>query len=268
MSGADFNPVEVTRGEGPVVLGVPHAGTHAPDAVFDRLNEEGRTLRDADWHVDRLYEGLLPGATIVRANFHRYVIDANRDPSGASLYPGMNTTELVPTTNFDGEPIWKIKPDADEIEARRATYHAAYHAALAAEIERVKAAHGVVILYDCHSIRSRIPHLFDDALPDLNIGTNGGATCDPRIERAVAAIAERSPHSHVVNGRFKGGWTTRRYGRPETGAHAIQMELSQALYLSTETPPFDYDSAKAGALRTVLSDILNTLAALAGELKQ
>jgi len=262
-----LNPADVARGEGPVILAMPHTGTRVPDALFEWLNEEGRTLRDADWHVDRLYEGLLPGATIVRANFHRYVIDANRDPSGASLYPGQNTTGLVPLTNFDGAAIWTVEPDAQEISRRRVEYHSAYHAALAGEIARVKARHGVAILYDCHSIRSHIPHLFDGVLPGLNIGTNGGATCDVRIERAAAGIAAQSGLSFVVNGRFRGGWTTRHYGRPGEGVHAIQMELSQALYLSAEAPPFEYDEMKARPLRAVLAEILARISGLAGELR-
>ena len=159
-----MTPVEITRGDGPVVLGLPHTGTHVPDAIWADLNERGRGLDDTDWHIERLYDGLLPGATTVRATFHRYVIDANRDPSGASLYPGQNTTGLVPLTDFDGHDIWHRKPDTDEIEERRLSYHAPYHAALAAEIDRVKAIHGVAILYDCHSIRSEIPFLFDGTL--------------------------------------------------------------------------------------------------------
>jgi len=262
-----INPVSVARGDGPVILGMPHVGTHVPDEIFAQLNEEGRTLRDADWHVDRLYDGLIPGATVVRAVFHRYVIDANRDPSGASLYPGQNTTDLVPLTNFDGEAIWRTAPDAHEISRRSVDFHSAYHAALAGEIARVKARRGVAILYDCHSIRSTIPHLFDGVLPDLNIGTNGGATCDARIERAAADIAAQSGFSFVVNGRFRGGWTTRHYGRPGDGVHAIQMELSQALYLSAEAPPFQYDEFKARRLRAVLSEILSRIAGLAGELR-
>jgi len=262
------NLVDVTRGDGPVVLGMPHAGTHIPSDIVARLNGEGRTLRDADWHVDRLYAGLLPGATIVRAIFHRYVIDANRDPSGASLYPGRNTTGLVPQTNFDGEAIWTTPPDAAETERRRARYHAVYHDALAAELSRVKALHGAAILYDCHSIRSHVPRLFDGALPDLNIGTNDGSTCDASVEAAVAGLARRSGFSHVVNGRFKGGWTTRHYGRPADGFHAVQMELAQSLYLASEAPPFDYDPARAEKLRETLGEILNAVAALAPALAE
>ncbi len=263
-----MTPVEVIRGDGPVVLGMPHTGTWLPEEVFARLTPRGQLLADTDWHIDRLYEGLLPGATIVRAHFHRYLIDANRDPSGASLYPGQNTTGLVPLTDFDGEPIWTSPPDADENEARRASYHAPYHAALAAELERVRAQHGVAILYDCHSIRSHIPFLFEGRLPDFNIGTNGGTTCAPQIEAAVQGIcAQAKGFTSVPNGRFKGGWTTRHYGEPGSGIHAVQMELAQSTHLASETSPFAYDPGKADRLRPILRDILETLQTLAPTLR-
>lgn len=259
-----MKPVEVTRGDGPIVLGLPHTGIWLPPEIFEELNPRGQLLADTDWHVDRLYQGLLPGVTTVRANFHRYVIDANRPPDNESLYPGQNTTGLVPTTDFDGEPIWIETPDAAEIEARREAFHAPYHAALAAELERVRAQHGVAILYDCHSIRSRIPFLFDGVLPDFNIGTAGGTTCDPRIERAALEICEKAEgYSCILNGRFKGGWTTRRYGRPAEGLHAIQMELAQSTHLKSEAPPFACSEEEAARLRPVLADILHRLADLA-----
>ncbi len=258
-----MTPVEVVQGDGPVILGLPHTGTWLPDAIRARLNDRGRVLADTDWHIERLYDGLLPGATTVRATFHRYVIDANRGPDDASLYPGQNTTGLVPLTDFDGEQIWTEAPGADEIADRRARFHAPYHAALAAEVERVRASHGVAILYDCHSIRGLIPFLFEGVLPDFNIGTNNGATCDPRVEETVRAVCAATGRTMAVNGRFKGGWTTRHYGRPETGVHAIQMELAQATHLASEAPPFAYDDAKAAVLRQPLGEILRGLAALA-----
>ncbi|WP_347309699.1 N-formylglutamate deformylase [Defluviimonas sp. SAOS-178_SWC] len=259
-----MTPVEISRGDGPIVLGLPHTGTWLPDDIRARLNPRGQGLDDTDWHIDRLYDGLLPGATTVRATFHRYVIDANRDPSGVSLYPGQNTTGLVPLTDFDGEPIWRSAPDADEIEARRLAFHAPYHAALEAELDRVREKHGVAILYDCHSIRSHIPFLFDGTLPDFNIGTNMGATCAPSIEAAAQKICEAAVgYRSILNGRFKGGWTTRHYGRPAEGLHAIQMELAQSTYLTEEAAPWSYDTAKAEKLRIPLSEILETLAGLA-----
>ena len=258
-----MNPIEVIDGAGPVILGQPHSGTFVPEEVMAHLNERGRSLADTDWHVDRLYDGLLPGASVVRANFHRYVIDANRDPSGASLYPGQNTTGLVPLTDFDGEPIWNAPPDDDEIERRRMDFHAIYHLSLAAQIDRARKGHGVAVLYDCHSIRSNIPYLFDGKLPDLNIGTNVGATCAAEIETAVADVCAQSGFTHVVNGRFRGGWTTRHYGEPDHGVHAIQMEIAQSAYLENEDAPFSYSEEKAATLRATLKQILERIEALA-----
>lgn len=251
--------VEVMQGESPLVLGLPHTGTDVPPDIWARLNETGQALADTDWHIHELYEGLVEGATTVRTMLHRYVIDVNRDPAGESLYPGQNTTTLVPLTDFDGVPIWREPPDADEVARRRETYHAPYHSALADELERVKAAHGFAVLYDCHSIRSHIPFLFDGRLPDFNVGTNNGTTCAASIEAAVYGVCNRAEgYSSVLNGRFKGGWTTRHYGRPDTGLHAIQMELAQAAYMH-EAPPWTYDHAKAGALRNHLKTILDHL---------
>lgn len=262
-----MKPVEVTRGDGPLVLGLPHTGTHVPPDVGAVLNPRGLELADADWHIERLYDGLLPDVTMVRATFHRYVIDANRDPQGASLYPGQNTTGLVPLTDFDGRGIWRIPPAPGEVERRRRAFHAPYHAALTAEMERVTALHGVAILYDCHSIRSRIPFLFAGVLPDFSVGTNGGTTCAPGIEKAVFDIcAKARGHTAVLNGRFKGGWTTRHHGRPDQNRHAIQMELAQSTYLTAEAAPWTYDAGKAAELRRHLAGILTTLAALAPQL--
>ncbi len=258
--------VETRQGWSPVILGLPHTGTHVPPYIWEKLNPTGRLLTDTDWHIETLYDGLLPNATTVRATFHRYVIDANRDPTGASLYPGQNTTGLIPLTDFEDQPLWATGSEPDDPEtARRVTqFHKPYHEALASEIERVKAEHGVAILYDCHSIRSVVPFLFEGRLPDFSIGTNDGRSCAPAIETATRDIcAAAGGYSHVVNGRFKGGWTTRRYGRPEQGVHAIQMELTERTHLKTEAPPFEYDAAKAEGLRIHLRSILEALERLA-----
>lgn len=262
-----MRPVDVAEGAGPVILGLPHTGTFVPPEIGVLLNAEGRSLRDADWNIERLYSGLRGDLTVIRATFHRYVIDANRAPDDASLYPGQNTTGLVPATDFDGRPIWDRPITADEVATRIAAFHAPYHAALAAQIARVRALHGVAILWDAHSIRSRIPFLFDGVLPDLNIGTNGGTSCDPRLEASVARIAAGSGYSQVVNGRFKGGWTTRHYGRPQDGVHAIQMEIAQSAYLQAEAPPWHTDPGKAANLRAVILNMLNEISALAPELQ-
>jgi len=257
-----MKPVHIIRRNSPVILAMPHTGTFVPLEIKASLNETGHRLADTDWHIDRLYRGLLPGATIVRANFHRYVIDANRDPSGKSLYPGQNTTGLCPLTDFDGCEIYKngCQPDANEIARRQAHYHTPYHLAIESEIKRLRQIHKNVVLYDCHSIRSHAPFLFKGTLPDFNVGTNGGATCDPRLEKTVTDICKNAQgYTNVLNGRFKGGWTTRHYGQPETGVHALQMELSQKTYMD-ETPPWTYQPSHARNVRRVLRDVLGSIA--------
>ena len=253
--------LDLTLGSGPLVLAQPHGGTEIPQAILKRLNSEGQARADTDWHISRLYADLLADASIVSTPIHRYVIDANRDPADESLYPGQNTTSLCPTTTFDGRPIYLDgqTPSTDEIEQRQRDYHQPYHDALLEQLERVRQKHGYVILYDCHSIRSIVPYLFDGQLPDFNIGTNNGNTCDALIEQTVerhckAATGYRS----VLNGRFKGGWTTRHYGQPQQGYHAIQMELAQCNYMQ-EQAPWEYDLASAHKLRAILAGLLTEL---------
>ncbi len=254
--------VEIVRGESPLILAMPHTGLFVPEDVERQLNQRGKKLEDTDWHIDRLYSSLMPQATIVRALFHRYVIDANRDPSGTSLYPGQNTTQLCPLTDFNGQLIYcdGSEPDADEIVRRTIKFHTPYHAALQSEIDRVVGKFGIAMVYDCHSIRSQIPFLFEGGLPDFNIGTNEGATCAQEVEQMVGEIcAGARGYSSIINGRFKGGWTTRHYGKPQKGVHAIQMELAQSTYLQSEQPPFDFARQPAEKLRIHLKKILGAL---------
>ncbi|KQN26348.1 N-formylglutamate deformylase [Sphingomonas sp. Leaf33] len=227
--------IEVARGNSPLIVAFPHTGTDLADCA-DAFVSSWLTRRDTDWHIHELYAfAQALGATTVRMPISRSVIDVNRDPSGASLYPGQATTELCPTTAFDGDPLYVgAGPDADEIARRRTAWFDPYHAALAGEIARVKAIHGHAVLYDAHSIRSRIPRLFDGALPQFNIGTNGGATCSPRL---TAAVCTACGPDQVVDGRFRGGWTTRHYGQPAHGVHAIQMELAMRGYMTEPDTP-------------------------------
>jgi formiminoglutamase len=256
-----MKPVHIKKGNSPVILAMPHTGTYIPANIKAKLNANGRKLTDTDWHVDRLYRGLFPSTTVVKANFHRYVIDANRDPSGQSLYPGQTTSGLCPVIDFDDLAIYKEgrEPDADEIEVRRLAFHAPYHQAIIGEILRLKRLYKNVILYDCHSIRSQVPFLFEGALPDFNIGTNDGKTCAPELETLVTGIcADAQGFTSVTNGRFKGGWTTRHYGNPRVGIHAVQMELAQCIYLN-EKPPWTYQPDKAKFTRRVLRDLLQSI---------
>jgi formiminoglutamase len=206
------------------------------------------------------------GATTIHTSISRTVIDVNRDPSGASLYPGQATTGLCPTTTFDGEPLYKQgrEPDDAAIAERRRRYFEPYHEALKAELQRLRAAHKTVVLYDCHSIRTVIPRLFDGELPTFNIGTNKGASCDPALAATVYSICAGTEFTHVLNGRFTGGWITRTYGKPADGFHAVQMELACRGYMREEIGPVSdanwptpYDPAYAAPMRNALSRILN-----------
>ena len=270
-----MDQLEIRRGDAPLIVAFPHTGTELPADVADAFVSPWRARRDADWWIDRLYAFAHDlGATTVRTCVSRSVIDVNRDPSGASLYPGQATTELCPTTTFDGDPLYAgPAPDAGEIARRRTLYFQPYHDALAAEIARLRGGHPTIVAYDAHSIRSRVPRLFDGELPQFNIGTNNGATCATGLREAVTAICAASPHSHVVDGRFRGGWTTRHYGRPQDGVHAIQMELAMRGYMAEPAEPdaanwpTPFSAAVAAPLAAILADILHTCIAFAVSLK-
>lgn len=259
--------LHVTRGEAPLLVSLPHTGTTIPDPFRAGLVSVPLACKDADWWIDRLYGFVRDlGATVVRTSISRTVIDVNRDPSGASLYPGQATTGLCPTTTFDGEPLYLEgrDPDAAGIAERRAAYFDPYHRALAAERDRLRARHASIVLYDCHSIRSVIPRLFEGMLPQFNIGTNDGASCGPALAAAVEAACDASGHSRVTNGRFKGGYITRAYGDTANGVHAIQMELACRGYMrerpgpvSTSAWPTPWDAAYAAPLRATLVQVMD-----------
>lgn len=258
--------LEVTRGDAPLIVSFPHTGIFIPPELEPAFASPWLARKDTDWWVHQLYDFARDlGATTVRTGVSRAVIDVNRDPSGASLYPGQTTTELCPISTFDGEPLYKAgtAPDAAEIARRRAAYFDPFHESLRVEIARLRAMHGHVVLYEAHAIRSRIPRLFDGLLPHFNIGTNGGVTCDPGLTRAVERACDATAFSRVTNGRFKGGWTTRAYGHPAQGVHAIQMELACRGYMEdpdeAATPhnwPRLYEADRAAPMRAALKNVL------------
>jgi N-formylglutamate deformylase len=251
------------RGTTPLLVSMPHIGTEIPADLRDRYVPRALEVEDTDWHLARLYDWLQQmGASVLQPRWSRYVIDLNRPPDDTPMYPGASNTELCPTRFFTGDALYLEggAPDAQEIARRREMYWKPYHDALRGELERVKSQHGFALLWDAHSIRSRIPWLFEGELPALNIGTAGDLSADEAVTRAVARAAARHPgFTHAVNGRFKGGYITRHYGRPTENIDAVQLEMCQNLYMS-EAAPYAYDEQRALAIQPVVREML--LAAL------
>jgi N-formylglutamate deformylase len=262
----------VRRGRAPLLLSIPHAGTELVE-VRNEVKSVWLATLDTDWWVDRLYDfAAALDVTVVATSISRTVIDVNRDAESRNLYPGLASTELVPTTTFDGMPLYDTDrvPDAAEQDRRRQSYFDPYHAALRAELLRLKSLHGTVILYDAHSIRSRVPRLFDGILPQFNIGTFDGRSCAQRLADAVTAVCATSATGYVVNGRFKGGAITRTYGQPASGVHAIQMELACRGYMTEPAPPLTeanwpspWSPPQAAPLQRILRHVLDCCLAFA-----
>lgn len=254
----------LTRGQAPILVSFPHSGTYLPPEIAERMKPQALTLPDTDWHVPLLYKFLDGmGASRIEATHSRYVVDLNRPPGDEDLYPGQKKTGLVPLETFRGQALYRDAHtlSAEEIVARR-KYWQPFHDTLAQELSRLKAIHGSVILWDAHSIESELPSLFEGRLPDLNLGTFDGKSCDADIVEATLSAANQSGFSTVLNGRFKGGYITRHYGAPKKGVHAIQLEMAQATYMD-EGPPFTFRSDRAAK---VTSAIRSMIKATLGEL--
>ncbi|RYF18281.1 MAG: N-formylglutamate deformylase [Comamonadaceae bacterium] len=247
------------RGSAPLLVSIPHMGTTIPEALHAGYVPRALDVEDADWHLHRLYAFARDlGASMLQPSVARYVIDLNRPPDDAPMYPGASNTELCPTRLFSGEALYREgnAPSADERLQRRTAYWEPYHRALQEELQRLKAQHGWALLWDGHSIRAEIPWLFEGRLPDLNIGTANGASAHPAITDAVARAAAHHPEfTHVVNGRFKGGYITRQYGKPAESVHAVQLEMCQYLYMR-EAPPYDWDEAAASRVIPVVREMV------------
>ena len=248
------------RGTSPLLVSMPHIGTAIPPELQHAYTPEALKVEDTDWHLHELYN-FLPalGASVLRPHFSRYVIDLNRPPDEAPMYPGASNTELCPTHFFSGQALYQSghEPGPEERARRREHYWQPYHAALAAELARIKAAHGFALLWDAHSIRSQIPWLFEGTLPDLNIGTASGLSARGSITHAVANACKASPHiTAVINGRFKGGYITRHYGQPANDVHAVQLEMCQSLYMQ-EVHPFAYAPELALKVQPLLMNMVS-----------
>ncbi|HYN13112.1 MAG TPA: N-formylglutamate deformylase [Burkholderiales bacterium] len=257
-----MEPFRFRTGSVPLLVSMPHTGTLVPDWLENRLTPAARALPDTDWHLERLYDFLDKlGASVLVATHSRYVVDLNRPPDNANLYPGQDTTSVVPVDTFLREPLYvSSHPTDEEIRSRIQTYWRPYHARLAEELVRLKARHGYALLWDAHSIFSVLPRFFAGKLADLNLGTADGRSCAPGIGETLLGIVRG--YSAVLNGRFKGGYITRRYGDPANGVHAVQLELSEATYME-ETAPYRFRDDLAQLLRPNLKALLERFLRLA-----
>ncbi len=248
------------QGQAPILISIPHLGTQLPEELKADFNDEAIELADTDWHLDRLYAVVQSlGVSLLCAKVSRYAIDLNRPSTGESLYPGQTSTGLCPTTTFKGATLYKasMEPTTSEIARRVNAYWCPYHDTLQSELERLRAQHPQVLLWEAHSIASVLPRLFDGKLPDLNFGTNDGAACDPALLAAVVApVAQQTAVTHVINGRFKGGFITRHFGQPALGVQAIQLEMCQSLYMN-ESHPFAYREDLAQNIQPLLKSMLS-----------
>ena len=247
------------RGSAPLLVSLPHDGSAIPAGLAERMTPEARRAPDTDWHVSRLYAFARElGASMLVPHWSRYVIDLNRGEDDTSLYPGHNTTGLCPSVRFTGEPVYLPgqEPGADEVATRIERYWRPYHAALGGELQRLHVLQGHVVLWEGHSIRgSDLPFLFEGRLPDLNLGTAGGASCTPALQAQLEAVlSAQADFDFVANGRFKGGHITRHYADPVAGIDAVQLEISQRCYMDEES--IEYDEAKATPLQAVLRQLL------------
>ncbi|MGZ8364021.1 MAG: N-formylglutamate deformylase [Caulobacteraceae bacterium] len=250
------------QGGSPLVVAMPHVGTSVPPEVAESLTPLGRQVLDTDWHIDRLY-GFLDelDVTTLIARHSRTAIDLNRSPENEALYPGRFETGLCPTTGFDGQPLYVEgrEPDAAEIARRTEAWWRPYHDRLALALEETRARHGYALLLDAHSIRAEIPLLFEGRLPDINVGTADGKSCSPALTRRIEnVLAAQDRFTWVINGRFKGGWTTRHYGTPAANVHAVQFELVQAAYMD-EANPTVFDPALAKPMQATLRGLVKEI---------
>ena len=246
------------RGSAPLLISLPHDGTEIPETIAATMTPSARRVPDTDWYVSRLYAFARElGASILAPRHSRYVVDLNRPPDDVSLYPGQNTTGLCPAVQFSGEAVYLAgqEPGAAAVATRVEQYWQPYHAALAAELARLRERHGRAVLWDGHSIRSVVPFLFDGRLPDFNLGTAGGACCSPELQQRLVGVLEgQADHSFVVNGRFRGGYITRHYGRPHEGIDAVQLELAQSTYMDEDEVL--YDPARAAPTQRLIQRLL------------
>lgn len=250
---------QLIKGRVPLLISMPHNGQEIPSDIAKKMTAQAQTVPDTDWYKDKLYDFAVEiGAYILMPKYNRYVIDLNRNPNGVDLYPGANSTELCPTTAFDLTPLYLdgYTPDKQEINRRIGLYWQPYHQAIKDTLAGMKQQFGKAVLLEAHSILSHVPRFFDGRLPDFNFGNADGKSCSENMLSRVKSL-DYSPYTMVSNGRFKGGFITREYGKPQDNIHGLQLELSQITYMNEAT--HEYNESLALQVKPKLKALVECL---------
>ena len=236
---------EFYQGTLPILISMPHNGSQIPEDISGQMQPDALKSVDTDWYLDRLYQFAIDnGCYCINPRFSRYVIDLNRPEDDENLYPGQDTTGLCPTTQFSRAAIYKegCQPNQAEIDRRIEHYWRPYHNQLQSVLAQIREKFGAALLFEAHSIKSVVPRFFDGVLADFNFGNNNQLSCSPNLIRALESWSCKD-YSKVINGRFKGGYITRAYGKPDANIHSIQLELSQATYMDEVSLSLDDNKA-------------------------
>lgn len=248
-------PVEIIKGDTPVILALPYTGTNMQRMVAARLCDEARLYTAPDRGLDRLLRPACPDTSVVRANFHRFLSDpecANPEKAGK---PAKGLVGVVPLLDRDGAPVWQNPPSLREAAIWRSTFYVPYHAALRAQIARVRSRFGHVVLVTCRGRAEWDMAQTDATPPDIRLSTNMGAACAIDLSTRLAALfGSHATVSFSQKGRMGTGWTTRTYGHPATGVHALELELNEANYLGTGELEGIFDGATAASLLELLEE--------------
>lgn len=253
--------------EVPILLSVPHCGTEFPgDLKGEYLADMIQKPDDTDWFVDRLYD-FAPemGITVIAARVSRWVIDLNRDPEERPLYTdGRIITGLCPTTDFMGQKLYRDKRttiEAKEVQRRLSAYYHPYHETIRRLLDQLVHSHGKVLLWDCHSIRQFVPAIHPEKFPDLILGDADGTSASPGLIETALGVLDHSRFTTSHNFPFKGGYITRHFGKPASGQHALQLEMTKINYMDAGETMYDDDKAEKmrNLLKTVFQKLIDQL---------
>ncbi|MBT7609614.1 MAG: N-formylglutamate deformylase [Bacteriovoracaceae bacterium] len=259
-------PAIITK---PLLVSVPHSGVYFPEEIIPAFNPKYiKHPEDTDWFVDQLYDFCTEmGIVMIRAPYSRYVIDLNRDIENEKLYSDKRSqTSLVPLKSFKQESLYNqnMEPDQSEINRRIDLYYKPYYKQVDSLLLELKNQFTHALLFDCHSIGRNVPSIQKEDFPDLILGNNDKTSAHESIISIAMAVLNASDYSVKHNEPFKGGQITRNFGQPSKGIHALQLEMSQDVYMNTEKNEYSYKIKPM--IRPVLKELFEQLCKEMGKL--